>query len=300
MSRRGFNWRLELAMRKPKRDTVFFLIAILIAAGGAVLTGKAAGVYWGATSLLAAVGLILILTPRIRHSLVHFICPGGVIRRFDQYCIHCTEMLLATRADGYILTIQTPAADANTGGQPAYAKYINTTVREIVARSSKGFRYHRLVAIKDPEDPIVQNVKNFLHRLADEAMNAQYRENVNVLLTNVRIGFVKHEVFARWLIPNLDVHIASPHDFTIAFAADDQGTLVFGGAIRIHDRDQSVCMNITNNVEREWGDAETIHVDKIIKPGVIGNDSGRRDIVRDQLNNAIDVTIDQATAKLFA
>ncbi|MBW2662128.1 MAG: hypothetical protein JRD93_09105 [Deltaproteobacteria bacterium] len=155
---------------------------------------------------------------------------------FSQYCIKCAKMLKYSGDD--ICTVQTPH-DVEGDHETAFEHYINKTVEKILEQNSDGSSvinlYKRLVIVDSAKVNVeIKKVRLFLERLFERGNQNEPHPSYN----NIRICIV-HRMFASQLFySNLDVHITSPYNYSLAFQMPEQnGAFKWSSSVHINPKD---------------------------------------------------------------
>lgn len=176
------------------------------------------------------------------------------VNNFGDYCDACREMLDKSGERDTILTVQTPVSlrpDAISGEERAkYNRYIKATTDKII---STDITYRRLVVLKDSDTDPEMKIKEFVTTLIETAIGTEKITSRDADLSNIFIGFIHFNSAPDLLYNNLDIHITTDRDFSVAFLSK---TLIkrqeFGGSIHLHDMQGIVSRRLILDIEDVW------------------------------------------------
>jgi hypothetical protein len=174
---------------------------------------------------------------------------------FGEYCDACTEMLNKSTAKDKILTIQTPISlideAISEDERRKYDEYIHATIAKIIHTDTE---YRRLVVLYEHDVEPEIKIKDFVQKLVNTAVATENATSPRFNFSNTFIGFVFFSSVPELIYSNLDIHITTENDFSIAFAGKAAiRKLHFGGSLRLQDDERRVSKNLIENFEAVWG-----------------------------------------------
>lgn len=176
------------------------------------------------------------------------------VDNFGEYCDACKEMLSKSTSDDKILTLQTPVSlgpgAINEIERRKYDEYIRATIDKII---STDIEYRRLVVLKDSNEEPESKIKDFVKTLITMAVAAEQMQSKGFDLTNTFIGFVLLSSFPDLIYSNIDIHITTERDFSVAFLSRTRiRALQFGGSLHLHDLQRIVSRHLREDLEAIW------------------------------------------------
>jgi hypothetical protein len=139
-----------------------------------------------------------------------------------------------------------------------YDEYIHATIDHLVKTD---VQYRRLVVLKGSTCEPEEKIKDFVRTLVDQAA-ALERNNLKkgFDLSNVFIGFVLLNSFPDLIYANLDIHIPTQNDFSLAFLSNATiRKLEFGGSLHLYDIENVVARHLREDMEAIWSQVYESH-----------------------------------------
>jgi hypothetical protein len=232
------------------------IVPFILSAIALIIFDKLQRPYWVVILLLIAFlpGIIL-LGRRIWRKLR----PVRFVDSFGKYCDECRSMLERASDHDEVFTIQTPVSLRVSKITPEdvakYEQYISYTIVRLIASE---LQYHRVVVLKSHDAEPKEKIKDFVRRLVDAAV-AHEQEETNTTkkvfhLSNVSIGFVDSSRFGDDIYGNLDIHITTDTDFSVAFLNKSLVSQeMFGGSLHLRDGQRRVSRRLRNEMVSLWG-----------------------------------------------
>ncbi|MFA4917954.1 MAG: hypothetical protein WC581_01730 [Thermodesulfovibrionales bacterium] len=215
----------------------------------------------------------------------------GLALYFEDYCNRCKQMIKrAHKAEykGEIITVQTPVdfdPDA-VQERAAFQEYVTETIKALLIPPVR-LKYRRLVIIADRSSKQVSRIKDFVNMLIDQAFEWKCE-----YIDNISLGFLKLGDEINSLYSNLDFHITTDKEFSIAFLSDKDK---FGKSIHIYDIEEAVARDIRRDVEGIWKSANTkklklstlVYNESIISEDCENYKSGLKKAIHGEIENIV-------------
>lgn len=155
----------------------------------------------------------------------------------------------ASRGKSDIITVQTPVKiDRNQRYKDAYDEYIDASSQQIITPPQP--RYRRLYIVTENALATKKTAKDFLRKLIRTAIRKKAKS-----LDNVCLGFVKLDSALDQLFNNIDFHITSDKEFSVAFvppAIEED----FGESIHILDIEKKMSAEMGELAKSMWKKAK--------------------------------------------
>jgi len=186
------------------------------------------------------------------------VCRVQFTSDFINYCNLCSEMLEKAndKEKHTILTVQTPVRISSMSQEEknAFREYINKTINKIIETD---ITYKRIVVLRDNDNDPEQKIKDFVQTLISQAINRENKGDINVDLSNTFIGFAHISTHAHLIYGNLDIHITTEKDFSVAFLCKVPGRISdFGGSLALFNYKGNVGPKLKEDIVTLWNTIE--------------------------------------------
>jgi hypothetical protein len=183
---------------------------------------------------------------------------------FGEYCDACAKMLDKSSAHDKILTVQTPVSlkpeAISQDEREKYDRYIRASINKVIDTDTD---YHRLVVLNEHDTEPETKIKVFVKDLVETAVAKETAVRSSIDFSNIFIGFVLFSSIPDQIYSNLDIHITTERDFSIAFASKAAiRQLHFGGSLHLQDDQRIVSKRLIEDVESVW--QKCIHENNVI------------------------------------
>jgi hypothetical protein len=232
------------------------------------------------------------------------VCRVQFTSDFIKYCNLCSKMLekAQNKETDKILTVQTPVPmdSMSDDERKAFDDYISKTIEKIIETD---ITYKRIVVLKDDDDDPEQKIKDFVKKLISEAIRRESKGDINVDLSNTFIGFAHISKDAPQIYGNLDIHITTDKDFSIAFlckTSDRESD--FGGSLALSNYRGNVGPKLKTDITNLWDNikksGDSIGIFEYYPAYTIGKSAPKKEEEQQEIISKINEKIDEIVRKL--